>query len=299
MASHGYELELTWDGNLGTGTSAYATYSREFRVSIAGKAELVGSADPTFRGDPGLMNPEEMLVASLSSCHLLSYLALCARAGIRVESYRDRATGRMVGDKDGGKFEEVILAPHVGVAPGTDLAKATAIHDDAHAACYIARSCNFAVRHVPEVIHVDHAPTAPTRRDLAVRLPDRPGALADFGELVGRSGVSLEGGGGFVTDGSSGGATVHFLVADDTRAIACLREAGFDVIGSRDVVTTRLDQTKPGQLGALSRQLADAGVNIEVIYTDHDHRLVLVVDKLAEAGAVIAAYDKARTARRH
>jgi len=297
MASHGYALELIWDGNLGAGTSTYAGYSREFRVSIAGKPELVGSADPTFRGDPGLVNPEEKLVAALSSCHLLSYLALCARAGIRVETYRDHATGRMVADKDGGKFEEVVLSPRVGVAPGTDLAKAIALHDDAHAACYIARSCNFPVRHAAEVVHVDAAPALAIRRDLAVRLPDRPGALADFGELVGRSGVSLEGGGGFAIEG--GGAVVHFLVADDARAMAALRDAGFDVIGSRDVVTTRLDQTRPGQLGALTRQLADAGVNIEVVYSDHDHRLVLVVDNLDAARPVIASYDKARLARRH
>ena len=122
--------------------------------------------------------------------------------------------------------------------------------------------------------------TAPPRSDLAVRLPDRPGALAELGEVLGRAGVSLEGGGGFVAGDA---CIVHFLVADGDRAAMVLRDAGIEVIGVREVLVQRLDQEKPGQLGKLARALADAGVNIECVYSDHDHQLVLCVDDL-EAG---------------
>lgn len=111
-------------------------------------------------------------------------------------------------------------------------------------------------------------------RDLAVVLPDRPGALADLGQALGGAGVSLEGGGVFVHRGEG---IAHFLVDDGDRAARAVAEAGVGAATLREVVTTRLDQEVPGQLGALTRRLGEAGVNIEVQYSDHDGRLVLVV----------------------
>jgi len=285
--AHTYSLDLRWDGNSGSGTASYAGYSREYRITIAGKPDIVGSADPAFRGDRAVHNPEELLVAALSSCHMLSYLALCARNGIRVESYRDAATGRMIAGPDGGRFEEVMLAPRVGIAMGGDLDRALALHERAHAECFIASSVNFPVRHQAEVVHAAAPEPSPPRRDLAIRLPNRPGALAELGEILGRAGVSLEGGGGFVVGDA---CIVHFLVSEDARAIEALRAAGVDVIGARDVVVQRLAQGTPGQLGALARAMADAGVNIDSVYSDHDHQLILTVDDLEVAGRVSAAW---------
>jgi hypothetical protein len=112
-------------------------------------------------------------------------------------------------------------------------------------------------------------------RDLAIRLEHRPGALAELGEALGRSGVSIEGGGAFAVDGTG---VAHFLVADGLRARAALEAAGITVLADREVLLQRLDQETPGQLGKLCRRMADAGVNIEVLYSDHAHQLVLVVD---------------------
>jgi organic hydroperoxide reductase OsmC/OhrA len=150
MKAHEYRLELTWQGNTGDGTATYRSYGREYRVSVDGKPDWVGSADPTFRGDGKLYNPEEMLVAALAACHMLAYLALCARRGVRVESYRDHAYGRMAMNGDGsGQFEQVVLAPQVTIAEGADMALAVALHDAAHDECFIARSCNFPIHHKP------------------------------------------------------------------------------------------------------------------------------------------------------
>lgn len=144
---HRYHLTLDWTGNLGAGTSTYEGYSREHVVRIAGKPDLVGSADPMFRGDPAVHNPEDLLLAALSQCHLLTYLALCARARINVLSYRDRAEGTLVLTKDGGgQFTEAILRPEVVVAEVHMLAKAEHFHGEVHKYCFIARSMNFPVR---------------------------------------------------------------------------------------------------------------------------------------------------------
>ena len=149
---HHYTLTLLWEGNRGTGTSDYKSYGRQYRVRIAGKPDLLGSADPMFRGDAALHNPEDLLVAALSSCHLLAYLALCARSGIAVLAYSDTAEGTLVFRPDGGgSFREVVLRPRVTVASGTDLARATALHQKAGEQCFIAASCNFPVRHEPIV----------------------------------------------------------------------------------------------------------------------------------------------------
>jgi hypothetical protein len=121
--------------------------------------------------------------------------------------------------------------------------------------------------------------------DLSIVLENRRGALADMGEALGRAGVSIEGGGAFVAEGKG---IAHFLVADGDAARAALDAAGIRVAETRQVVTHRLNQAVPGQLGLLTRRLAEAGVNIEVLYSDHDHRLILVVNDVATARAVCA-----------
>lgn len=119
-------------------------------------------------------------------------------------------------------------------------------------------------------------------RDLTLRLPDRPGALAEMGEALGAAGVSIEGGGAFVVDGVG---VAHFLVAE--KDVARAREAlGARLVAVREVVVQRLDQETPGQLGKLCRAMATAGVNIEVLYSDHANQLVLVVDALERAREV-------------
>ena len=144
---HSYTVTVTWTGNTGTGTSGYREYQRSHEISASGKAAIAGSSDPAFRGDRTRWNPEELLVASLSTCHQLWYLHLCADAGIVVETYEDEAAGVMEESSDGGgQFVEVILRPKVSLAPGSDRAKAHALHHEAHAKCFIARSMNFPVR---------------------------------------------------------------------------------------------------------------------------------------------------------
>ncbi len=149
---HHYALELEWLGNTGQGTRTYEGYSREHVVRIAGKPDLRGTADPMFRGDATLHNPEDLLLAALSQCHLLTYLALCARARINVLSYRDHAEGTLLLTKDGGgHFTEVVLRPTVVVADAAMLEKARYFHGEVHKYCFIARSVNFPVRCEPVV----------------------------------------------------------------------------------------------------------------------------------------------------
>lgn len=128
-------------------------------------------------------------------------------------------------------------------------------------------------------------------QDLAIALEHCPGALADMGEALGRAGVSVEGGGAWVVDGSG---VAHFLFHDGASACAALEAAGIRVLAVRDVVTVRLRQDEPGQLGKICRRMAEAGVNIEVLYSDHDHQLVLVVDDAAAAAAVAETWMRAR-----
>ena len=124
-------------------------------------------------------------------------------------------------------------------------------------------------------------------QDLAIVLENRPGALAEMGEALGRAGVSIEGGGAWVV-GDRGAA--HFLFEDGQAARRALEAVGIQVLQVRDVIVQRLKQAVPGQLGQLTRRMAEAGVNIEVLYSDHEHRLVLVVDDLAKGRAVSAAW---------
>ncbi len=120
-------------------------------------------------------------------------------------------------------------------------------------------------------------------KDVAIALDHRPGALADLGEALGRAGISVEGGEVFAIDGA---AVAHFLFVDDAPTGRVLAEAGFRVLAEREVVTVRLRQSEPGQLGKIARRMADAGLNIEVQYSDHDNQLILVVDDLERGRAV-------------
>jgi organic hydroperoxide reductase OsmC/OhrA len=168
--AHDYKARLVWDGNLGDGTSTYTGYGRKYRVQFDGKPDLPGSADPIFRGDANVYNPEDLFVASLSSCHLLSYLALCARSKINVIAYEDDASGTMVVRPDGGgKFESVTLRPTVTLAPGSDEKRAFELHETAHDMCFIAASVSIPVLHEPR-IRVDQAAKPaqkPTEQDEA------------------------------------------------------------------------------------------------------------------------------------
>jgi hypothetical protein len=128
-------------------------------------------------------------------------------------------------------------------------------------------------------------------KDLAIALDDRPGSLAEMGAALGRAGVSIEGGGAWVV-GEQGVA--HFLFEDGPAARCALETAGIRVLVERDVLVQRLNQTEPGQLGKISQQMAEAGVNIEVLYSDHDHQLILVVDDLAKGRAVSDAWTRRR-----
>jgi organic hydroperoxide reductase OsmC/OhrA len=150
---HRYVVSLTWSGNLGSGTSGYRDYSRSYEIGADGKPTIQGSADPAFRGDRSRWNPEELLIASLSACHKLSYLYLAAEAGIIVTGYTDRAEGVMeVGRDDAGRFKSVVLHPIVTVTAGSDAERARTLHKPAHEMCFIANSVNFPVGCEPEIV---------------------------------------------------------------------------------------------------------------------------------------------------
>lgn len=146
MKEHTYNTSLEWIGNDGRGTRGYAGYRRDFVIRAAGKPELPGSSDPSFRGDPTRYNPEEMLLASLSSCHMLWYLHLCSVNKIVVVAYGDDAHAVMEETATGaGRFTRVTLRPRVSIAAGGDTAKALSLHHEAHEFCFIANSVNFPV----------------------------------------------------------------------------------------------------------------------------------------------------------
>ena len=128
-------------------------------------------------------------------------------------------------------------------------------------------------------------------KDLTIALENRPGALADMGDALGCAGASIEGGGAWVVNGQGVG---HFLFKDGTAARAALDRAGIRVLEERDVLIQRLNQSEPGQLGKISRRMAEAGVNIEVLYTDHEHQLILVVDDFAKGQAVSDQWTRER-----
>ncbi len=147
MHKHHYSLSIEWTGNKGEGTTDFTKYERSHIVSAEGKMNIECSSDPHFRGDRSKYNPEEFLVASISSCHMLWYLHLCADAGVVVTNYSDDATGSMIETKDGGgHFTEVVLHPHVTVADESMVEKANKLHDRAHKLCFIANSVKFEIK---------------------------------------------------------------------------------------------------------------------------------------------------------
>ena len=149
--AHRYEVETTWTGDRGEGTASFRGYDRDHEVAGEGKPTIPGSSDPSFRGDPARWNPEELLVASLSQCHMLWYLHLCAVSGVVVVGYRDAAEGVMRERPDGGgAFESVTLRPRVVVAEAGMAERAEALHHDAHEKCFVAASVNFPVTAEPE-----------------------------------------------------------------------------------------------------------------------------------------------------
>lgn len=144
---HRYRAQINWSGAAQGPTKSYDSYSREWTARIDGKPVLVGSADPMFRGAPAVYNPEDLLLIALSTCHMLSYLALATSARLTVLSYEDEAEGTMTLEGGSGRFTGVLLKPRVTLAAGSDLAAAERLHEQAHKVCFIAASVNFPVRH--------------------------------------------------------------------------------------------------------------------------------------------------------
>jgi len=153
---HRYYSAITWTGNLGQGTANYRGYQRTWEIEVPGKAPIACSNDPLLGGDPTKMNPEDLLISSLSACHMLWYLHLASEAGITVTAYQDQpeAVGEVL--KTGaGRFLSMTLKPTITVLPGTDLALAQTIHHRIHEVCFIARSVNFPVTYQPRFIEAD------------------------------------------------------------------------------------------------------------------------------------------------
>ena len=151
MHTHIYTVSTRWTGNLGEGTSNYRSYKRNHTISIDGKPDIEGSSDPAFRGDPMRYNPEEFLVAALSTCHMLSYLHVCVTSGVIVTAYEDIAEGKMEETSNGGgHFTEVTLRPVITVKHASMVENAMKAHYKASELCFIASSVNFPVNHEPE-----------------------------------------------------------------------------------------------------------------------------------------------------
>jgi organic hydroperoxide reductase OsmC/OhrA len=147
-----YAARITWTGNDGEGTAAYSSYRRQYRIAVEGKPELVGSADAAFRGNAELHNPEDLFLAALSACHMLFFLSLCARSGVRVTAYEDEAVGRLVlHPAGGGRFEQITLRPVVTIATDDAIARARQLHETAHKLCFIANSCSAPIRVEPVI----------------------------------------------------------------------------------------------------------------------------------------------------
>lgn len=151
--THEYQTNLVWTGNKGSGTMDYRSYDRSYVISMEHKNDIHGSSDSAFMGDKTKHNPEDLLVSSLSSCHMLWYLHLCSQNDIIVLDYKDNAVGKMIENADGsGYFTEVILNPIVTISDESAVSKANALHEQANKMCFIANSCNFPIRHEPKCL---------------------------------------------------------------------------------------------------------------------------------------------------
>ncbi|MDE5436815.1 OsmC family protein [Elizabethkingia meningoseptica] len=152
MKEHYYTSKIKWTGNKGSGTDHYKNYERSHNIIVENKALIEGSSDPSFRGDPTKHNPEELLVSSLSSCHMLWYLHFCSVHKIIVEEYTDQAEGIMIEEPGGnGYFKEVTLNPVITVKNKEMAEKAMELHKKAREYCFIANSVNFPVKHNPQI----------------------------------------------------------------------------------------------------------------------------------------------------
>lgn len=149
---HAYTSRIVWTGAGRGGTTNYEAYSRAYRIEVPGKPPIEGSADPLFRGESTRYNPEDMLVAALSACHMLWYLHLCADAGVVVTAYEDAPVGEMELAGGTGQFVEVTLKPRVTLAADSDAGVAKDLHANAHKLCFIARSMNFPIRHDATIV---------------------------------------------------------------------------------------------------------------------------------------------------
>lgn len=153
MKEHRYNVKLGWTDENGKGTTSYIDYSRNHQAKVNNKPTIKLSADPAFRGDETKYNPEDMLVASLASCHMLWYLHLCSKSGITVVKYEDNAEGLMLQeDTGGGRFEKVVLNPEVIILEKDKIELANKLHEEANQKCYIANSCNFPITHKVKII---------------------------------------------------------------------------------------------------------------------------------------------------
>ncbi|RBP94793.1 organic hydroperoxide reductase OsmC/OhrA [Rhodobacter sp. 140A] len=147
---HHYTSSVVWTGNRGEGTAHYRSYDRSWDIAVPGKPVIHCSNDPLLGGDPGKMNPEDLLLSALAACHMLWYLHYASDAGIVVTRYEDSPIGTGVVEKGGaGRFIAATLRPRITVLPGTDIAAATAIHHRIHEVCFIARSVNFPISYEP------------------------------------------------------------------------------------------------------------------------------------------------------
>lgn len=150
---HHYEVSVIWTGNKGNGTQTYQGYERTLEIVAPGKPAIPGTSDPALRGDPKRWSPEELLVASVSACHKLWYLALCAQDGVVVIAYEDNAEGFLAEEPCGsGQFTSIILRPHITISAQSSEVKALSIHQTAHKMCFIARSMNFPLSIEPVII---------------------------------------------------------------------------------------------------------------------------------------------------
>jgi organic hydroperoxide reductase OsmC/OhrA len=157
MKQHHYKIQNNWTGNLGQGTRNYNSYSRDHSIQAANKIQpILGSSDPAFMGDPGRYNPEEMLLAAVSTCHMLWYLHLCSSKQITVVSYSDEAQGTMQEHQNGsGAFSRIILFPKIEILEAQKITLAQELHQQAHQMCFIANSCNFPIEHQAEIMIVN------------------------------------------------------------------------------------------------------------------------------------------------
>ncbi len=160
--THRTVATVAWTGNTGRGTASPSAYERRHDICVDGKPTIAGSSDPSFRGDPARHNPEDLLVSAVSACHMLWFLGLCAAAWVVVTAYEDRAEGEMAVAADGGGcFTSILLRPRVTVAGAVSSDTLAALHQEAHAKCFIANSLRVPVSHAPETVFVTASRSSP------------------------------------------------------------------------------------------------------------------------------------------